>query len=269
MNGILKKYWWVLIVAIASPIILNFILLCPAITPIVGSNIEWLSFWGGYLGAIISCSISFVVLAIQHKQNHDENEANRQLQIEILNYQQEIQWLNALRKACADFLMVMNKNDYYIAITKTMRTNPIEAFHLASQCYDAVGEASTAIGILCYKPLPSVVEIDKTRNHAVELHRTIIGDVIALIQYYNFDFDKIVSLVKVSPNASEELKTIINRQPHIDGQQNILNFLVNCIMLRAQEIPKYSTSINESFNVYLAMEQRRLDNILNVTPHEK
>ena len=269
MNGILKKYWWVLIVAIASPIILNFILLCPAITPIVGSNIEWLSFWGGYLGAIISCSISFVVLAIQHKQNHDENEANRQLQIEILNYQQEIQWLNALRKACADFLMVMNKNDYYIAITKTMRTNPIEAFHLASQCYDAVGESSTAIGILCYKPFPSVMEIDNTKNLAVELHRAIMGDVIALTQYYNLDFEKIVSWVNTSPNASKELKEIINSQQPIDGRENILNFLVNCIALRTQRIPKYSTSINKSFNVCLAMEQSRIDNILNIANHEK
>lgn len=268
MSIVLKKYWWVIIVAIIAPIILNFVLLCPSVTPIVGDNIAWLSFWGGYLGAIISSTMAFIILLIQYKQNHAENEANRKLQINILSYQQEIQWLNALRKACADLLMEMNKN-IYIEIIQKLRTNPSEALQLARQCYDVVGEASTAIGILCYKPLPSVVEIDKTRNHAVELHRTIIGDVIALIQYYNFDFDKIVSLVKVSPNASEELKTIINRQPHIDGQQNILNFLVNCIMLRAQEIPKYSTSINESFNVYLAMEQRRLDNILNVTPHEK
>ena len=150
-----------------------------------------------------------------------------------------------------------------------MRTKPSEAFHLASQCYDAVGEASTAIGILCYKPLSSVMEINRERNHAVELHRAIMGDVVALTQYYNFDFDKIVSLVNVSPNASGELKTIINRQPHIDGQQNIINFLVNCIMLRTQEIPKYSTSVNESFNVCLAMEQKRIDDLLNVTTHEK
>lgn len=268
MNEILRKYWWVIVVAFAAPIILNFALLCPAITPIVGDNIEWLSFWGGYLGAIISSSMSFIILAIQYRQNHSENEKNRKLQIAILEYQQETQWLNLLRKACADFLGTMTRNEY-IEIAQKLKTNPKEAFLLTRRPYDIVGETATAIGVLCYKSTPSVIKIDKTRSSAVEAHRVIMKDVVALTQYYTFDFNQLVAAVNSSPNTSNQLKEIVNNHTPIEGQQNILDFLSECIMIRIREIPNYANIANISFSQCLAMEQSRIDNILNACNHEK
>lgn len=61
---ILKKYWWCFLVAlIAVPIGLNFILLIPAFTPIVGDNQIWLSFIGTLIGALAS----FVMIFLRQK----------------------------------------------------------------------------------------------------------------------------------------------------------------------------------------------------------
>ena len=63
----MKKYWWIALVILLMPIALNFILLTPSFTAIVGDEIAWLSFWGGYLGAIISTAAAFIILYIQRK----------------------------------------------------------------------------------------------------------------------------------------------------------------------------------------------------------
>ena len=49
----------------------------------------WMTSWGGYLGAVISSAIAFVILYIQRRDNEKQNEDNRQLQLNILIYQQE------------------------------------------------------------------------------------------------------------------------------------------------------------------------------------
>ena len=77
MKILIKKYWWVALIILLLPITLNFILLIPSFTTIVGDEIVWLSFWGGYLGAIISTATAFIILYIQQKENKSENKKNR------------------------------------------------------------------------------------------------------------------------------------------------------------------------------------------------
>ena len=47
------------------PIIINLLILSPSFFEYIGTGIDWLSFWGGYLGAIISAGVAFVILHIQ------------------------------------------------------------------------------------------------------------------------------------------------------------------------------------------------------------
>ena len=86
----MKKYWWIALVILVMPIALNFILLTPSFTAIVGDEIVWLSFWGGYLGAIISTATAFVILYIQRKDNESENEKNR-VNNEVQNQQNRVE----------------------------------------------------------------------------------------------------------------------------------------------------------------------------------
>ena len=53
----MQKYRWTIIIVIlvtSIPIAINFILLFPSFTSIVGDNTEWLSFWSGYISAAVA-----------------------------------------------------------------------------------------------------------------------------------------------------------------------------------------------------------------------
>ena len=104
MKEWVKRYWWIAVLVLVLPVVINFVLQIPAFTPIVGDSESWLSFWGGYLGAIISASVAFVILAIQSRQNKEENQANRKLQINVIKHQQEQARLQNIINASAKLI---------------------------------------------------------------------------------------------------------------------------------------------------------------------
>lgn len=119
MKKILKRYWWIIVLVLAAPIMLNYIILIPAVGQIVGDSTDWLSFWGGYLSAIISAIIAFVILIVQREdnrlenvenreENKKENIKNREIQIKVLEYQQQKEWLNNFSKAVLENLVWYN-----------------------------------------------------------------------------------------------------------------------------------------------------------------
>lgn len=110
MKDWIKKYWWVFPFILLLPFVINFILLIPAFSPIVGENTDWLSFWGGYLGAIISSGVAFAILCIQRQENKKQNKANRTLQINVLKHQQKTQWLNELKSKCLEYYLGFDIN---------------------------------------------------------------------------------------------------------------------------------------------------------------
>lgn len=46
MIDILKKYWWVILLIISAPILINYLILKPAIFKFIGKDTDWLNFWG-------------------------------------------------------------------------------------------------------------------------------------------------------------------------------------------------------------------------------
>lgn len=76
---IIKKYWWCFILAlIVVPIALNFILLIPAFTPIVGNNQTWLSFIGTLIGALASFAMIFFTAKTLEQNREQLDELKRQ-----------------------------------------------------------------------------------------------------------------------------------------------------------------------------------------------
>ena len=76
---IIKKYWWCFIIAlIVVPIVLNFILLIPAFTPIVGDNQTWLSFIGTLIGALASFAMIFFTAKTLEQNKNQLEELKRQ-----------------------------------------------------------------------------------------------------------------------------------------------------------------------------------------------
>lgn len=111
LGNIIKKYWWVALLVIIAPILINYLILQPALFRFVGKDTDWLSFWGAYIGTILSSVIAFYVLHKQLQQNHDENEANRRQQISFIAYQQKSMWLNELKTRMYDYFMAFSQND--------------------------------------------------------------------------------------------------------------------------------------------------------------
>ena len=112
----------IIIIILGAPIVLNYLVFSPSCQQSAGDLKDWISFWGSYLSAIISAMIAFAILIIQRKDNqvennqnrdnnHIENENNRQLQLNVLEYQQQSQWLNNLRESMIKNIIVYQTNN--------------------------------------------------------------------------------------------------------------------------------------------------------------
>lgn len=108
MKELVKRYWWIAVLVLVLPVVINFVLQIPTFTPIVGDSETWLSFWGGYLGAVVSAGVAFIILIIQYQQNKDENRNNRQLQINTIKHQQEQARLHSITEVSAKIISDTN-----------------------------------------------------------------------------------------------------------------------------------------------------------------
>ena len=99
----IKKYYIQLLLIIATPLIINTLMVQPMLFPITGDSSSWLGFWGSYIGAGLSSAIALYILYKQNQQNHVENIANRNLQLSVIKYNQELDKLRDLRTALVDF----------------------------------------------------------------------------------------------------------------------------------------------------------------------
>ena len=99
----IKEYYIQLLLIIATPLIINTLMVQPILFPITGDSSSWLSFWGSYIGAVLSSAIALYILYKQNQQNHTENIVNRNLQLSVIKYNQELDKLRDLRTALVDF----------------------------------------------------------------------------------------------------------------------------------------------------------------------
>lgn len=99
----IKEYFIQLLLIIATPLIINTLMVQPILFPITGDSSSWLSFWGSYIGAVLSSAIALYILYKQNQQNHTENIVNRNLQLSVIKYNQVLDKLRDLRTALVDF----------------------------------------------------------------------------------------------------------------------------------------------------------------------
>lgn len=92
-----------MLLIIVTPLIINTLMVLPMQFPITGDSSSWLDFWGSYIGALLSSAIALYILYKQNRQNHIENIANRNLQLSVIKYNQELDKLRDLRTALVDF----------------------------------------------------------------------------------------------------------------------------------------------------------------------
>ena len=193
-----------IIFIIGLPILLNFIVFTPTNKFSVGRLQDWVSFWGSYLGAIISALAAFTILYVQRRDNKVENSKNRQLQINVLSYQQEIKWLSELRKALINYISAYREND----IKDIINSIPNSSFDSVQQkiklLYTTLSRTDTALALVIFEN-PKTRIGDTYKNELDDYYKrytSIIKDIELLAcLYYN--------KIPAASNDSERLNNLI------------------------------------------------------------
>ena len=98
----------VLIIALILPLGINALYLISTDCEVLHKPSEWTMFWGGYLGAIISAAVAFIILHIQRKENDKQNDTNRNIQINTIKYQQELSRLDNFITTASKLIEAIN-----------------------------------------------------------------------------------------------------------------------------------------------------------------
>lgn len=138
MKKILKKYWWILLLLMALPIVVNLCYFIPALNAVFEEPKAWTTFWGTYIGILISSLIAFYVLYKQLEQNQKENNVNRQLQLAILEYQVRTQWLTELKIKLADYYKAFSLKDVRDLGDLILTDNPSSVSTIKKQIHNNI-----------------------------------------------------------------------------------------------------------------------------------
>lgn len=275
MKNILRTYWWAVAIIAVVPIILNFILQIPGFVKFVGKDTDWLAFWSNYLGGLIGALTSLFILFKTLQQNHNEseknrkandlaNEINRKLQINVLKYQQQIQWLNAFREVSAKYLRIYNPNDIII-IANTLSSNPREAHTMMKPLFDRAMIYHTEFSYIC-----------KTDSYTKKLREMILqkyneyNDVLYDIQSITSfksnrnspSFSQYVSHIQEKHiDISDSMKNIIKNASSLKKQDTFRTF-VDVILKRVDDIKDDMNNIQSLLYDYIQKEQERINKIL-------
>lgn len=107
-----KLDWFILVILLISPILINYIVLGVSVGATINGSIDG---WLGYYGTLIGSIITMFVLYRTRAWNKDDNEDTRKTQNNILKYQVKQVWLEGLRKQLDANYRVLNFQETMIA----------------------------------------------------------------------------------------------------------------------------------------------------------
>lgn len=107
-----KLDWFILVILLISPILINYIVLGVSLGATINGSIDG---WLGYYGTLIGSIITMFVLYRTRAWNKDDNEDTRKTQNNILKYQVKQVWLEGLRKQLDANYRVLNFQETMIA----------------------------------------------------------------------------------------------------------------------------------------------------------
>ena len=139
----------VLIVVLVLPLGINALYLISTDCEVLHKPSEWTTFWGGYLGAIISAAVAFIILYIQRKdneqqikdtqrENETQNKTNRKLQINTLKYQQEQVRLNNFIAVSSKLIASINPMDVKTLCKQLRHDNVPQIEHDLLTCLNSI-----------------------------------------------------------------------------------------------------------------------------------
>lgn len=263
----IKKYWWAIVIILALPICVNFILLIPAFSPIVGKDTDWLSFLGGYLGAIISAGVAFIILAIQYKQNQKENKSNRQLQINTIKYQQELNQLHSIINTSAKLISITNPYKVIDICKKIGRTdiNLMELFeNLSLNIENYKSELELYINT---DPKIDNIKLALDIDSFVFDIKMVLMDINNIVAIFNAHHGNLNTIcltkeIMLSEYFLEQTRCIITQYKNISKEALDYTDCRSITLTMVKEIMTQQYNMQKNILEYIKQEQKRIDNIL-------
>lgn len=270
IKRILFRLLIVTIIILIIPLIINKVILLPTMFDVVGEGTDWLSFWGAYLGSIISAAVAFIILYIQKSENEKQNKTNRQLQFNILKYQQEQSYLNDFIVISSKLIAIINpleikticKNlrpDNVIQIENEILTYLNKITRLELEFYLNLSETDNK-----QKKLGSNVKeiVSKFANALIEIQHflTIIEASPIPVNYYTLK--KIVLEPKNSKISEYFKECIINYEPNETDNLRLEYLWEGIISSILDTVAKESDNLYKIINDFVSVERNRINNIL-------
>lgn len=266
VKTILKRYWWILLICLLAPIAINYALLIPAFGPVVGTNLDWLAFFGSYIAAIIPALGAFIILFIQRNDNHEQNERNRRLQINVLKYQQEMQWLNNTKGILIDFAFSVSENELRDILNQMNRS--LDVSQQLKLLIRNVGYNQARVKCMFKNP-----NADHYRDYISANAKVYkkYNEILMDLQHLNILFlttDKtrqksLLDLYEKSDDTSDYLKSLIK------GSASKEAFLNNGVFKASSPIVDSADGLFEEMIgvslIYIEVEEARINRLLDIS----
>lgn len=264
-----------ILIVLLLPALINWLILQPRIINYVGTDVDWLMFWGSYLGAVISAGVAFIILFIQRTDNEKQNEQNRvenqcennnnrTLQLNILKYQQQSHWLDIFRAASLDYCHTFNNNDV-IMVANIMWDNPKGAFDLLKSLYNRMIATEAKFSFVRKQDEKTNVMVnDITIVH--KEYRQILDDLQWIVLYF---IETVPAARHIGGfnsflqgrnyNVSPKMAPLLHHQPIGINNRAYFNFIFQNV---SQGFELFESKVRDKLYDYIKLEQSSIDNIL-------
>lgn len=282
-----------ILIIVLIPAIINFIILQPSRFKFVGTSVDWLIFWGSYLGAIISAGVAFIILYIQRKDNEKANEANekqnelnrinneelnnlnRKLQIKVIEFQQKKEWLTELKSKCIDYYNAFDQNDIIDLCNLIIKNNEeslINAKTLLDSFIDRNNKVNFALEFLFTKEKDKEeIELLSKLNKYNLFYKALIYDVQFIISNVKLNdiinpnnlFNEIDSYKKLNkiPEITENRIYDLLSKYEIFYITDYYNFVVELFNIRRYF---HSTLIQNTLTELVNHEETKINKIIDL-----
>lgn len=276
----------VIAITLLLPLGINAAYLVETDCSILHKPSEWTTFWGSYLGSIISAGVAFIILYIQRKDNEKQNDenrisnevqnfANRELQYSIIRYQQERSCYDGLCDAGVENICAYKITDilYYLIslatfdITKIKSLDDFKPYLLKiSASSDRLDKTNSMMVLLINRDSDEAKEYHSKRNDAYNRFQTLLEDVKILVTCsISNDINGLKNTISneslvLSSIASEMINGYIKRSNDIFKP---MSFMSDVIIPRIRAEENLHKKVQEFTYKYIQSEKQRIDNLLN------
>ena len=279
----MKKYSWLFLVILILPFCINYRLLRPTpfSMPIVGKDTDWLSFWGGYLGAVISAAVAFIILYIQRKDNEQQikdaqtdndaqNKANRNLQINMLKYQQEQARFNNFIAVSSKLIASINPMDVKTLCKQLRQDNVPQIEHDLLTCLNSITSIQQEFCLHLSDKDGRQKRLGTDSNKIIAHYTDALCDIQNLLTLVSVsgipmthDILKAYAQSPENNRMSANLKTAIINYTPVQIENTKLEWMWEGIALSLLDLVQdESTKLYNLIDDYISDERTRINNIL-------